>query len=704
MTKVQTTFLALSALVLGGAGGWIVAQKVVSPPLPVHPLPASVEADGPGNSAPDESAASDEWLRDARKATMPQYRHFVLPLNNPDVVPAHEADHMLPHDIVVGLVIGSHARAYPWWILANYHVVNDTIQGSTTPVFVALCERCSGAAAFHPVVEQRPLIFQVSGMGMGTFEVADVQTLSTWHPFAGKAEDGPLSGTTLRRIPVVLERWNNWKEAHPDTDVVYGSYQMRLRDHGRLGGTVGHPNRIYMKSNPRDLNLVDDRLPTNEMVYGLLGSDQNSGIAVPLRELMQTDLLELTFESTPVILFLRGEYRTFGFERVFQGETLTFEPHAQDPFQIRDQAGTVWNEWGQAVEGPHTGGQLTPAHGYVTEWYEWCTLIPASAIYSDRLKTPLLRSTSELAAEADSLLKQGMVFKQQYNWEQAANMYRQAIRVQPDLVLAHFNLGAVRVQQRQLTDAARHLERAVELQPGFAEGHAGLARVKLSLNDREGARAHFLRAIEIDPDYEDGHRGLAVMLTEDGKLDEAAASLERVVQILPVDTSIRVFLGQTLEQLGDLKRAAEQYRHALRIDPDSLDGHLAMGRVQRKLGDLPAAVVHYRRALQQNSELADTANGLSWIIATSDDGSLGEAAEAVKWAEHAVKLTEHRNPGILDTLAAAYAHAGRFEDAIVTVEKALALARESGNEKLSSELQQHLELYKSDRPYRTNRE
>jgi len=42
---------------------------------------------------------------------MPRVRQFVLPLNNPDVVPPHEADHMLPDDIVVGLVVGSHA---PW--------------------------------------------------------------------------------------------------------------------------------------------------------------------------------------------------------------------------------------------------------------------------------------------------------------------------------------------------------------------------------------------------------------------------------------------------------------------------------------------------------------------------------------------------------------------------------------------------------------
>ena len=236
-----------------------------------------------GDHATETQIISDpgtNWLRDAQRATMAGIREFVLPLNNPDVVTVSKADHMFPDDIVVGLVIDGHARAYPWWILENYHVVNDTLP-SRDPGYVALCEKCSGAAAFHPTIDQlpqRPLIFQISGVGMGTFEITDVQTLSTWHPFTGRAIESPLTDTKLTRIPVVLERWSQCQKNHPDGDIVYASYQMRIRDHGRVGGTVGHPNRIKVVDRPTSLNLVDNRLPTNEMVYGLLAADHERGI------------------------------------------------------------------------------------------------------------------------------------------------------------------------------------------------------------------------------------------------------------------------------------------------------------------------------------------------------------------------------------------------------------------------------------------
>lgn len=72
-------------------------------------------------------------------------------------------------------------------------MVNDTIVTNTegkVPVYIGLCEQCSGAAAFDPMIEElpdRPLIFKVSGIAAGTIEISDVQTVSQWHPFSGEA-------------------------------------------------------------------------------------------------------------------------------------------------------------------------------------------------------------------------------------------------------------------------------------------------------------------------------------------------------------------------------------------------------------------------------------------------------------------------------------------------------------------------------------
>lgn len=60
---------------------------------------------------------------------------FIIPLDAPSAVAAAAADHMRDDDYVIGARLGSEARAYPFWIIDYYHVVNDRIQGEPIAVF-----------------------------------------------------------------------------------------------------------------------------------------------------------------------------------------------------------------------------------------------------------------------------------------------------------------------------------------------------------------------------------------------------------------------------------------------------------------------------------------------------------------------------------------------------------------------------------------
>ncbi|MBC8229789.1 DUF3179 domain-containing protein [bacterium] len=256
-----------------------------------------------------------------------EQRAFTLPLNNPDVVSIQEADHMKPDDIVVGIAVKGHARAYPWWILSNYHVANDTVCGK--PVYVALCEMCSSSSAFSPVIKElpgRPLAFRISGVAFGTFEISDIQTLSQWHPFSGICVSGPLKGRKLEKIPSAMTRWELWQRMKPNTDVVYASPNMRERPHGKEGREIAHSNMLRIA----EPNLDDDRLPSNELVYGLVGTQGGTGLAFPLRDLRKFSHVETMYAGLPILVFLREDYQVMAYIRELNGEVLTFKSLGQD--------------------------------------------------------------------------------------------------------------------------------------------------------------------------------------------------------------------------------------------------------------------------------------------------------------------------------------------------------------------------------------
>jgi hypothetical protein len=291
-----------------------------------------------------------------------------------------EADHMRPDDIVVGVVIDQQARAYPWWIISNYHVVNDLV--GQAPVYVALCELCSGSSAFSPVISElkngRPLTFQISGIASGTFQVSDYQTLSQWHPFTGTCVGGALKGRKLQKIPSILTSWELWQLQQPETDVVYASSKMREREHGCGTTEIGHPN-MFRRAVPL---FLDRRLPTNELVYGIVDDQGSTGMAFTLRDLRKHDHIETTWNDLPILIFLKGDYQVIAYVRELEKVVLSFESLGKDSLEFRDQTGTIWNLWGKAVRGPNAGAKLQPVRGYMTEWYEWASGCPDTEIFS----------------------------------------------------------------------------------------------------------------------------------------------------------------------------------------------------------------------------------------------------------------------------------------------------------------------------------
>ena len=92
------------------------------------------------------------------------------------------------------------------------------------------------------------------------------------------------------------------------------------------------------------------------------------------------------------------------------------------------------------------------------------------------------------------------------------------------------------------------------------------------------------------------------------------------------------------------------------------------------------------------------ANNLAWILATDHDPNCRNAEEAIQLAEQACQATGYQNLGMLDTLAAAYAAGGKFEEAAKTIRQALPLATSSGQADVANRLRNRLSKYPSQQP------
>ena len=92
-------------------------------------------------------------------------------------------------------------------------------------------------------------------------------------------------------------------------------------------------------------------------------------------------------------------------------------------------------------------------------------------------------------------------------------------------------------------------------------------------------------------------------------------------------------------------------------------------------------------------------NDLAWLLASRPQAEERDGARAVRFAERACELTQYQWTIMVGTLAAAYAEAGRFPEAVATAEKAIALATQAGDQALLARNRQLLELYGAGQPY-----
>ena len=350
-------------LCVGGLAGIVVAVSV-------------------GSMVGGRSRSEPDWRDVALASTLANRRSYTLPLNNPDMIPAGRADHMKDTDLVLGIVFHGTARAYPWWLTSNYHVVNDTVDED--PLLITLCEVCGGAAAFSPIVPDLPgitLTFQISGVGHGTIELGDHQTWSKWHPFLGTALSGPLEGRSLDRYPLLLLSWREWKDLYPDSLVANGSPELRERFHGSESGHIG--DAVIPDLFLRSANLVDNRLERHELVLGFTFPNTGKAYAVPADSLVPfPNLFLAVLDSEPVLIVRQAELAMTAFDLKPIGYDAEFALVSKAPLLFRSTDGLIWNAFGIRQDGEESESRLPTARSYLTEWYEWVSHSPQTEIVS----------------------------------------------------------------------------------------------------------------------------------------------------------------------------------------------------------------------------------------------------------------------------------------------------------------------------------
>jgi hypothetical protein len=315
----------------------------------------------------------------------------IPPIDNPAYTDIASADDWIANDEpVIALDVNGDARAYPLQILTWHEIVNDTIGG--TPVAVTFCPLCYAAVTFvRPEIDGERLTFGTTGnLRHSDMVMWDRQTESWWQQFTGEGIVGDLTGETLESIPAPMISWAEFKETHPEGQVLSRDtgFNRRYGENPYVGyDDVNETPFLYR-------GAVGDQLPPMARVVGI---EEGDGRAYAFQDLEEQRVINDTVAGRPVAVFwapgtasamdrrqITGS-RDVGavgtFDRRVDGRTLTFQPTGENTF-TDEETGSTWTLLGKATDGPLEGAQLDALVHHHIFWFVWSAFQPEGDLYA----------------------------------------------------------------------------------------------------------------------------------------------------------------------------------------------------------------------------------------------------------------------------------------------------------------------------------
>jgi tetratricopeptide (TPR) repeat protein len=379
-------------------------------------------------------------------------------------------------------------------------------------------------------------------------------------------------------------------------------------------------------------------------------------------------------------------------------------------------------------------------YSYVADHFQYLASIGMIALYTGIAAFGLKRifrdraGMQNLAAGVLILCLGSLTWRQGQTYKNLETLWRTTISQNPGAWLAHNNLGTVLLDQGKTDEAIGHFTESISINPEYEIAYYNLGYSHLKKGDYEKGMVYYRKAIELNPKYTNAYINLGMAYDDLGEHEKAIENYQKAQRLKPESDAVYNCLGYAYLSIGALNEAIIHYKKCLELNPGHWEANYKLARALSEKGEMKSAIHYYTKAIEidpgkanyylnlagaflemgMEKEAKETLekaltlcpsdpwipNKLSWMQATGKNVEIRDGGEAVRLAEIACRLSQNKEPTILDTLAAAYAEAGRFEEALQTATKALSLARQLKQEDLAREIEARIELFKTGKPFR----
>ena len=379
----------------------------------------------------------------------------------------------------------------------------------------------------------------------------------------------------------------------------------------------------------------------------------------------------------------------------------------------------------------------------------------------------LLKAAEKMPDVPQVQMALGDLYEQKRDFTKSIAAYSKAVGLRPGLARAHNGLGAQYQLSGKEEQAVAEYTKAVTCDPFDEKAQLNLMNIYLHRNDWKSAEAVARTGLAINPSVADAWHGLAQSIAAQGRKQEAvwcaaealrlqpeeavyfnavslmtsglqgaareSAAAQVATKFPPAGPALRAamyvarqqpdraaaemaafhadetsnpallaYVGQTALDTAHYDTAQNCFGRAMKLDANSDEALVGLATVYRAQGNETEAD-KLLAPVAQNSQNARVLNALAWLRATAKIDNLRNGAEAERLVRQAIQLLGQPNLFVQQTLAAALAEQGKFDQAVTAATEARHMAQQMNRERDVAELDKQLESYRSGKAYRSDK-
>lgn len=240
-------------------------------------------------------------------------------------------------------------------------------------------------------------------------------------------------------------------------------------------------------------------------------------------------------------------------------------------------------------------------------WRQSGLYVDAATLYQDTLR----RNPDAWMARTNL----GAILSKTGRSEEAIAHFKQALVAKPDYPEAHSNLGRELVIAGNLREAIAHYQEALRANPHFAEAHNNLGEALSRNGELDAAIEQYQLAVRLKPDLATPHNNICNALVQKDRPREALPYCARALQLAPEFPEAHYNLGNIFFLEQAFQPAIDQFELAVRYKPDYAAAHNNLGSALAQLGRHAEAIDHYQRALRIDPNFAEAQRNLAATVA-----------------------------------------------------------------------------------------